>query len=178
MPTELCKRHRGCKQMRRLKTPVTGATGRGSPDKMTHTHHQRRTEMLLTAWDVGAGSLRCGVIGERQLGGRLCLSNTRGGSKKVESTAIVTLPASLCHPHLPTERRDFSGRLGDSLWAHPGEEQRIRTGQKASDRLLPVASPAGGNKLFTKGSGKPKGKKAFTKKKKKAHLVRRYSVAK
>lgn len=92
--------------------------------------------------------------------------NTCGGTKKAESTAIVTLPPSLCHPHLPTGRWDFSGRLGDSLWIRPGEEQRIRAGQKAWDRLLPVASPAGGNKLFTKGSGKPKEGKSIHKKKK------------
>lgn len=82
--------------MRRLKTPDTGATGRGNPGKVMLTHHQRRTELLLTAWGVGAGSLRCGVIRERQLGGRLCLLNTCGGRKKVESTALMTLPTSLC----------------------------------------------------------------------------------
>lgn len=175
MPAKLCKRHRSCRKTRKLKTPDTGTTGRGNPDEVTLTHHQRRTEQLLTAWDIGAGSLRCGMIRERQLGGRLCLSNTCGESKKVESTAIANLPPSLCHPHLPTERWGFRDRLDDNLWACPGEEQYIKKGQMAWDRLLPVASPAGGNKLFTKGSRKLKGKKAFTKKR---HFVKRYAVAK
>lgn len=174
MPGKLCKRHQCCKQARSLKTSDTGASGRDNAEEVTHISRCERY-CSLCVWDLGAGSIRCGVTWQRELGGRFCLSNcveeARKLSQPLQHFSHYSVSPSPClrHPHLPTERY-FSRRLGDSCRTWPAKEQGISIDKR--DMSQPGGPSASRSRLLRRGRESQGGKSPPKNK----HALRRCSV--